>query len=116
MLKISTEISYHLVLEIIIIRVNEYNRVTFRGSDKTFCHQLVNVFIKLHIYHHITNVKIKQRRVSNSQREYIRGIIQNLSLQRWSDYEIANFLNDEKGITLSRSAVTHTRIRMERQA
>ena len=43
-------------------------------------------------------------------------IIHNFSLQRWSDYEIADFLNDEKGITLSRSAVTHIRDRMEKEA
>ena len=76
------------------------------------------LFIESLIIHHpsITNVKIKQRRVSNSQREYIRGIIHNLSLQRWQDQEIADYLNDEKGITLSRSYVTQIRNRMERQA
>ena len=46
----------------------------------------------------------------------LRGIIHNLSLQRWQDYEIADYLNNEKDITLSRSAVTRIRIRMERQA
>ena len=48
-----------------------------------------NVFIKLHIYYQsITKVKSKQGKVSNSQREYIRGIINNLSLQSWQDQEI----------------------------
>ena len=61
-------------------------------------------------------MKIKQRKVTQEQRQYIRGIIQNLSLQRWQDQEIADYLNNEKGITLSRSAVTRIRIRMERQA
>ena len=61
-------------------------------------------------------MKIKQRKVSNSQREYIRGIIHNLSLQRWQDQEIVDYLNKEKGIILSRSYVTQIRNRMERQA
>ena len=61
-------------------------------------------------------MKIKQRKVTREYRQYVRGIIQNLSLQRWQDQEIADYLNKEKGITLSRSAVTHIRIRMERQA
>ena len=61
-------------------------------------------------------MKIKQRKVTREHRQYVRGIIQNLSLQRWQDQEIADYLNNEKGITLSRSAVTHIRIRMERQA
>ena len=61
-------------------------------------------------------MKIKQRKVTREQRQYIRGIIQNLALQRWQDQEIADYLNKEKGITLSRSAVTRIRIRMERQA
>ena len=61
-------------------------------------------------------MKIKQKRVSNSQREYIRGIIHNLSLQRWQDQEIADYLEKEKNITLSRSYVTQIRNRMERRA
>ena len=61
-------------------------------------------------------MKIKKRKASNSQREYIRGIIHNLSLQRWKDQEIADFLNNEKGIILSRSYVTQIRNRMERRA
>ena len=61
-------------------------------------------------------MKIKHRKVTREHRQYIRGVIQNLSLQRWQDQEIADYLNKEKGITLSRSAVTHIRNRMERRA
>ena len=61
-------------------------------------------------------MKIKQRKVTREQRQYIRGIIQNLALQRWQDQEIVDYLNNEKNITLSRSAVTRIRIRIERQA
>ncbi len=61
-------------------------------------------------------MKPTNRKVPKSEKQYIRGIIHNLSLQRWSDYEITDFLNNEKGITLSRSAVTYIRNRMERQA
>ena len=61
-------------------------------------------------------MKTNNRKVPKSEKQYIRGIIHNLSLQRWQDQEIADYLNKEKGITLSRSAVTHIRITMERQA
>ena len=44
-----------------------------------------------------------------NQRQYIRGIIHNLSLQSWQDEEIADYINNEKNITLSRSAVTRIR-------
>ena len=56
------------------------------------------------------------RKVPKSQKQYVRGIIHNLSLQRWTDQEITNYLNNEKGTTLSRSAVTQIRDRMEKHA
>ena len=49
-------------------------------------------------------MKIKQRKVTREQRQYIRGVIQNLALQRWQDKEIADYLNKEKGIKLTRSS------------
>ena len=56
------------------------------------------------------------RKVPKSQKQYVRGIIHNLSLQRWTDQEITDYLNNEKGTSLSRSGVTVIRNRMERQA
>ena len=57
-----------------------------------------------------------KKKVTQEQRQYIRGVIHNLALQRWQDKEIAEFLNNEKGIKLTRSSVTYIRNRMERQA
>ena len=54
-----------------------------------------------------------KKKVTQEQRQYIRGVIHNLRLQ---DKEIAKFLNNEKGIKLTRSSVTYIRNRMERQA
>ena len=57
-----------------------------------------------------------KKKVTQEQRQYVRGVIHNLALQRWQDKEIAEFLNNEKGIKLTRSSVTYIRNRMERQA
>ena len=73
--------------------------------------RVANVFIKSFTHHQsITKVKTKQRKVPNHKGSILRGIIHNLSLQRWQDQEITDYLNNEKGITLSRSSVTHIRI------
>ena len=61
-------------------------------------------------------MKMTKKKVTQEQRQYIRGVIHNLALQRWQDKEIAEFLNNEKGIKLTRSSVTYIRNRMERQA
>ncbi len=61
-------------------------------------------------------MKMRKKKVTQEQRQYIRGVIHNLALQRWQDKEIAEFLNNEKGIKLTRSSVTYIRNRMERQA
>ncbi len=52
---------------------------------------------------------------TKAEREYIKGIIQNLSLKRLTDQEIVNYLH-EKQIEIARSTVTNTRISMEKQA
>jgi hypothetical protein len=56
------------------------------------------------------------RKVPKSEKQYVRGIIHNLSLQRWTDQEITDYLNKEKGTMLSRSAITHIRLQVEKQA
>ena len=59
---------------------------------------------------------MKNRKVPKSQKQYVRGIIHNFSLQRWTYQEITDYLNNEKGTSLSRSAVTQIRSRMEKHA
>jgi len=44
------------------------------------------------------------------------AIIQNLSLKRLTDQEIAEYLHNEKQIEIARSTVTNTRNRVEKQA
>ncbi len=44
----------------------------------------------------IKNVKMKHRNSTNSQKQYLRCIIHNLSLQRLTDQEIVDYLNNEK--------------------
>ena len=40
------------------------------------------------------------------EREYVKGIVHNLSYQRLTDQEIVQWLHDEKQIDLDRSTVT----------
>src|SRR6476619_6012718 len=55
-------------------------------------------------------------KVPKLEKQYVRGIIHNLSLQHWSDYQIMDFLNNEKQIMISRSRVTQIRRGTEKQA
>ena len=55
-------------------------------------------------------------KVPKSEKQYVRGIIHNLSLQHWSDQQIMDFLNNEKQIMISRSRVTQIRRGTEKQA
>ena len=55
-------------------------------------------------------------KVPKSEKQYVRGIIHNLSLQHWSDQQIMDFLNNEKQIMISRSRVTQIRRSTEKQA
>ncbi len=52
------------------------------------------------------DVRMKRHKCTNSEREYVRGIVHNLSFQRWTDKDIAKFLNEEKKIEVSRSTVS----------
>ena len=62
------------------------------------------------------DVHVKRHKCTNSQREYVRGIVHNLSFQRWTDKDIAKFLNEEKKIEVSRSTVSRIRNEVERTA
>ena len=59
---------------------------------------------------------MKRHKCTNSEREYVRGIVHNLSFQRWTDRDIARFLNEEKKIEISRSTVSRLRKQVEKQA
>jgi DNA-directed RNA polymerase specialized sigma54-like protein len=49
---------------------------------------------------------MERRKVAESEKQYLRGIIHNLSLQKWTDQDIVNYLRDEKTIDIGRSTVT----------
>jgi DNA-directed RNA polymerase specialized sigma54-like protein len=44
--------------------------------------------------------------ISQNQKEYLRGIVHNLSFQRLTDREIVQWLHDEKQIDLDRRTVS----------
>ena len=62
------------------------------------------------------NVRNKQKKSTISEKQYVRGIVHNLSLQRWTDQEIVNYLNEEKKIDIARSTITGIRNQIEKQA
>jgi hypothetical protein len=50
------------------------------------------------------------------EREYVKGIVQNLSFQRFTDSEIVQWLHEEKKIDLDRSTVTRIRNHLEQES
>lgn len=61
-------------------------------------------------------VAMKRTRATISERQYMRSIIHNLSLQRWTDQEIADYLSNEKGLDIARCTVTIARNQIQKQA
>jgi hypothetical protein len=59
---------------------------------------------------------MKHKKSTKSQKEYVKGTIQSLSLQRLTDQQIADYLQDEKNIEIARSTVTYIRNKVEKQA
>lgn len=55
-------------------------------------------------------------KLSKTERQYVRGIIHNLSLQRWTSQEIADYLHKEKGLDIARVTVNRIRNLVEEQA
>jgi DNA-directed RNA polymerase specialized sigma54-like protein len=53
---------------------------------------------------------------SKSEQEYVKALIQGLSLQRLTDQEIVDYLRNEKGIEIARTTVNATKNRIERSA
>jgi hypothetical protein len=58
----------------------------------------------------------KRHDFTKPEREYVRGIVHNLSFQRLTDQEIVQWLHDEKQIDLDRSTVSKMRNHIELKA
>ena len=58
----------------------------------------------------------KRYRCTNSEREYVKGLVHNLSFQRWTNQQIVNYLTKEKKIVISRSTVSRIKNQVERNA
>jgi len=59
---------------------------------------------------------MEHRKSTKSEKEYVKAIIQSLSLQRLTDQEIVDYLHNEKQIDIARSTVTYIRNKIEKQA
>ena len=62
------------------------------------------------------SVTKKRHDFTKPEREYVKGIVHNLSLQRLTDQEIVQWLHDEKQIDLDRSTVSKMRNHVELKA
>lgn len=60
--------------------------------------------------------RFKHEKVAKSEKQYVRGIVHNLSLSRWTDQEIVDYLRDEKKINIARSTVNSIKNQVEKQA
>ena len=59
---------------------------------------------------------IKRHNFTKSEREFVKGVVHNLSFQRLTDQEIVQWLHDEKQIDLDRSTVSKMRNHVELKA
>ena len=60
---------------------------------------------------------IKERhRWTKAERQYIKGIVHNYSLQKWTDQNIVDYLREEKKIKIGRSTVTKIKNQIEQEA
>jgi len=59
---------------------------------------------------------MKHKKSSKSEKQYVRGIVHNLSLQRLTDQEIVDYLHDEKKIDIARTTVNGIKNQVEKQA
>jgi hypothetical protein len=58
----------------------------------------------------------KRATFTKAEREYVKGVVHNLSLQRLTDQEIVDWLREEKKIGLDRSTISKMRNHVEQQA
>jgi hypothetical protein len=66
--------------------------------------------------HKTVQYRHKKRTISKANKQYIKTIIHNLSLQRWTDQEISDYLKKEKKIEISRSRITTIKNNIEAEA
>lgn len=59
---------------------------------------------------------MKHKNSTKSEKQYVRAIVHNLSLQRMTDQEIVDYLHNEKKIDIARSTNTGIRNRIEKEA
>ena len=59
---------------------------------------------------------MKHKKSSKSEKQYLRGIVHNLSLQRLTDQEIVDYLHNEKKIDIARTTVCGIKNQVEKQA
>ena len=57
-----------------------------------------------------------RHRYTLAEKQYVKGMVRNLSLQRWSDTEITQYLNTEKSMQISRASVTTIKNQIEKEA
>ena len=55
-------------------------------------------------------------RSTNAEKQYVKGMVRNLSLLRWSDQEITDYLHNEKNMQISRPSVTIIKNNIEKEA
>jgi hypothetical protein len=51
-----------------------------------------------------------------AEKQYVKGIVRNLSLLRWSDQEITDYLHNEKNMQISRPSITIIKNKIEKEA
>ena len=49
---------------------------------------------------------MERQKFAKTEKQYLSGIIRNLSLQRWTADEITNYLHNEKNMKISRSTIS----------
>ena len=62
------------------------------------------------------NVTSERHKWTKAEKEYIKGIVHNNSLQRWTDQDIINYLHQEKKIKIARSTVTTIKNKVAEEA
>jgi hypothetical protein len=65
---------------------------------------------------HSKNDRTTRKKVAKCDRHYVRGTIHNLSLSRWTDQEIVDYLREDKKIEIARSTVNSIKNQIEKQA
>jgi hypothetical protein len=62
------------------------------------------------------NVPVERHRWTKAERQYMKGIVHNYSLQNWTDQNIVDYLRQEKKIEIGRSTVTKIKNQIELEA